>query len=152
MTRQLTFSLAEPHAKASQSQDSGRDLKTQEGTSHSPLLQWLNDLNPNGLSGKMSPVSCQVIEDGILVPSYLPWGTSGMGGPTESWTLNTSEFHKDADVCLLSDVLEIGEVHQKFFLSPKACRGILRRAERRSKELPQKLLKALRSVAQKSSK
>ena len=147
MTQQLTFSLVEHPANHSQSLDSGKDSMTQEVTSHLPLLQWLNNLNPNGLSGKMSPVSCQVIEDGILVPSFQHWGTSGMGGLTESWTLNTSEFHKDADVCLLSDVLETGKVHQKFYLSQTACRGILRRAERRNKKLPVTLQAALEHTA-----
>ena len=147
MTKQSTFLWEEPHVNRSQSLDSEQDSTTQGETLHSPLLQWLNDLSPNGLFGKMSPVSCQVIEDGILVPSFLPWGTSGMGGPTESWTLNTSEFHKDADVCLLLDVLETGKVHQKFYLSPKACRGILRRAERRNKKLPDTLQAALEHIA-----
>jgi hypothetical protein len=48
----------------------------------------------------------------------------------------------------LSDVLEAtGSVPQKFFLSRKACEGILRRAERRGKALPPALEAALRSVA-----
>jgi hypothetical protein len=45
------------------------------------------------------------------------------------------------------DVLEVGSIAQKFFLSPLACSGILRRAEKRGKELPQVLLEALTLVA-----
>ena len=148
MQNQLTFLWEEPPARASQSQDSERDLKTPEETSCSPILQWLIDLSPSGLSGKMYPASCHLTEEKILEPSSQRWGKSGMGGPTESWTLNTTEFPSDADVCFLSDVLEIGEVQEKFYLSPKACRGILRRAERRNKELPLQLQSALLSAAQ----
>jgi hypothetical protein len=66
-----------------------------------------------------------------------------MGSPTEFWTLSISEWPKDAAVCSLSDVLETGDVPQRFFLSAKACQGILRRAEKRGKELPSALRMAL---------
>jgi hypothetical protein len=71
-----------------------------------------------------------------------------MGSHTEFLTLSTSEWPSDAVVCLLSDVLEIGEVPQRFFLSPTACAGIIRRAEKRGKKLPPSLDQALRTVAQ----
>jgi len=63
-------------------------------------------------------------------------------------TLNTSEWPKDAVVCSLSDVLETGEVPQRYFLSPKAAKGILRRAEARGKSLVPSLRAALEQVAQ----
>jgi hypothetical protein len=47
----------------------------------------------------------------------------------------------------LSDTLETGDVPQRFFLSSTACRGILRRAEKRGKELPLALAQALQAVA-----
>jgi hypothetical protein len=47
----------------------------------------------------------------------------------------------------LSDVLETGALPEKYSLSPRACSGILRRAERRGKELPPMLKKALEAVA-----
>jgi hypothetical protein len=43
----------------------------------------------------------------------------------------------------LSDTLETGDVPQRFFLSAKACQGILRRAEKRGKALPDGLRNAL---------
>jgi hypothetical protein len=70
-----------------------------------------------------------------------------MGSHTEFLTLNTSEFHSAADACLLSDILETGDVPQRFYLSAKACKGILRRAEKRGKSLPQSLAQALEAVA-----
>jgi hypothetical protein len=71
-----------------------------------------------------------------------------MGGPTGSWTLSGSEWPSDAAVCSLSDVLETGPLPPRFYLSQKACAGILRRAEKRGKELPPMLRKALESACQ----
>src|SRR5690606_8616268 len=104
-----------------------------------------------GLSGKTSPVSCHPTKEGILAPSSGCWANSGMGSHTGFLTLSTSTWPKDAAVCSLSDTLETGDVPPRYFLSPKACAGILRRAEKRGKELPQVLLSALRSVAQGTS-
>jgi len=69
-----------------------------------------------------------------------------MGGPTGSWTLNTSEFPNAVVASSLSQVLEVGTLPPRFFLSPKACAGILRRAERRGKQLPPMLEQALKQA------
>jgi hypothetical protein len=50
-------------------------------------------------------------------------------------------------VCSLSQTLETGPLPQRFYLSQKACAGILRRAEKRGKELPPMLEEALKAVA-----
>jgi hypothetical protein len=65
----------------------------------------------------------------------------------ESSTPNISEWPNDADVCSLSQVLETTLIPQRFFLSSRACAGILRRAEKRGKDLPPALKTALESVA-----
>jgi hypothetical protein len=70
-----------------------------------------------------------------------------MGSHTGFLTLNTLEWPKDAAVCSLSDVLEIGEVPRRYFLSVTACQGILRRAEKRGKVLPVALEEALKAVS-----
>jgi hypothetical protein len=63
--------------------------------------------------------------------------------------LNISAYPNAADVCLasLSEVLETGVVPQRYFLSSRACSGILRRAEKRGKELPPALRRALITAA-----
>ena len=61
--------------------------------------------------------------------------------------LNTSEYPNDGAASSLSDILEGGEVQQRFYLSSRACRGILRRAEKRGKTLPPALARALTAVA-----
>lgn len=66
--------------------------------------------------------------------------------PGASSTLNISECLNDVVESTLSQVLEKGLVHPRFFLSARACQGILRRAERRGKQLPL-LLKAALEVS-----
>jgi hypothetical protein len=70
-----------------------------------------------------------------------------MVSPGESLTLSILEFHSDAVASSLSDILETGAQLQRYCLSAKACQGIIRRAERRGKELPLALISALTSVA-----
>lgn len=74
-----------------------------------------------------------------LTPNSLAW----LRGVGESFSLP----------CLvnLSQVLETTPVHQRYFLSAKACEGILRRAAKRGKELPEALRLALQAVVEASS-
>ena len=71
-----------------------------------------------------------------------------MGSPTECLTLNTTEWPSAAAVCSLSDILETGDHLRRYCLSPKACAGILRRAEKRGKSLPLALQSSLEAIAQ----
>ncbi len=91
---------------------------------------------PDGWFGKMSLAYCQLTEEGHLEPFSQGWQNAGMGSPTAFLTLNISECHSDAGVCSLSDILETGDMPQRYYLSPKACAGILRRAKKRGKALP----------------
>ena len=59
----------------------------------------------------------------------------------------SSNKGKDESVSTLSQILE-ETPHQKYYLSEKACLGILRRAEKRGKELPEILRLALIRQAQ----
>ncbi len=148
---QLTFLSEEPPARVSASRDFARDLMTLAETSCSPSDRWLAGIVQPGSFGKTYPASCHLTEDGILEPSSGCWQNSGMGSPTGFLTLNTSEFHSAADVCSLSDVLEAGNVPRRFYLSARACRGILRRAEKRGKVLPRPLAAALLLVGQETN-
>jgi hypothetical protein len=150
---QSTFLWEEPHANHSVSPDSEKDWQTRVATSCLPILPLLQNFGPAGWYGKTSPACCHLTEEGILEPSSQGWANSGMGSPTEFWTLSTSEWNhtiapslNDDGVCSLSDVLETGDVPQRYFLSAKACAGILRRAEKRGKELPPALRQALQQV------
>ena len=61
-------------------------------------------------------------------------------------TLNTGEFPNEENASSLSQILQAG-VPDKYYLSPKACQGILRRASSRGKVLPAVLQKALERMA-----
>lgn len=59
-------------------------------------------------------------------------------------TLNLSEHPREANPSLLSEILE-EEADKKYNLSSKACRGILNRASKRGKKLPEVLEQALKA-------
>src|SRR5690242_13654545 len=110
------FSSAELPASPSASPDSERDWMIRVATSCLPILPLLTDIGPSGWFGRTCPASCR-IEGMHLVPSSEGWGNSGMGSPTEFLMPNISEFHSGAVACSLSDVLETGDVPQRFYLS-----------------------------------
>lgn len=89
------------------------------------------ELQPPGANGRTLVV--------CMDPSEQPRGGF--------WMPNISAWPNDAVVCSLSQVLEQDSIHAKYFLSAKACAGIIRRAEARGKTLPDALLSALRSSA-----
>lgn len=149
-----TSSSVELPARHSPSLDSAKDLPTLAVASRWSSSDWRRHYVLAGSSGKTSLASCHKTTDGRLAPSSGRWATSGMGGPTESWTRSMCEWTdtlvpspSDDGVCSLSHVLEDSrDVPERFYLSPKACAGILRRAERRGKTLPAQLEETLRSV------
>jgi hypothetical protein len=144
---QSTFWPEEPPANPSQSQDCEEDWMMTVATWPSNFFDLLNEKGPHGWFGRTSLASCHPTEDGTLVPYSGAWANSGTGGPTGSWTLNISEWPSAAAVCLLSDTLETGDHLQQYCLSATACKGILRRAEKRGKALPAMLRHALAKVA-----
>ena len=79
---------------------------------------------------------------GNLLGAY--WETTTVL-PGESSTLNTSESLSDAAESSLSEILQV-DAPEKYSLSAKACNGILRRAEKRGKVLPDMLRDALMEV------
>ncbi len=141
------FSSEAPPANPSAWQDSERDWTIRVVGSSLPTLPLLAAIAPAGWSGRTSPVSCRQTEDGRLEACSEGWQNSGMGSPTAFLTLSTSAWPSDGSACSLSAILETGDVPQRFYLSGRACRGILRRAEKRGKDLPTALRSALTNVA-----
>ena len=66
--------------------------------------------------------------------------------PGVSMTLSFGEFPSEERESTLSQILE-ANAPEKYYLSAKACAGILRRAETRGKELPKILEEALEETA-----
>ena len=143
----LISSSEERLANLSQRRDSDKEWMIRVANWPLSILEFLRSTDLGGSSGKTSPVFSQPTEDGILAPSSGGWDNSGIGTHIGCLTLNSSESRNDAEECSLSAILGTGDAPQQCFLSAEACAGILRRAERRGKQLPGILRAALlRSV------
>jgi len=110
------------------------------------FIELLKKCNRLGLSLKMYRDCFHQEMETICGSSFEGWSNAGMAQHGGCLTVSISEWPKDADVVSLSEVLET-DVAQKYYLSKKACQGILRRAEKRGKELPTVLKQALQEVA-----
>ena len=107
-----------------------------------------------GSSGAMKPLKLKAgngIKQAFSVAKPSEWVIESSTPNTLAWLRGVGESFSLPCLVNLSSVLEIGSVHQRYFLSAKACSGILRRAERRGKELPEQLRAALRAVVEASS-
>ena len=105
----------------------------------------------SGASLKKQPKSSK------KMPIYLDLRRGGGHTPDASWEMggqllgeytmhSFGEYPKEENASLLSQILE-EQAHPKYSLSAKACQGILSRANRRGKELPEILRTALENQA-----
>jgi len=107
------------------------------------------DATQLGLSLRTSQDSCQPT-------TVMQWGASSMSWPTsgrwessgEWWTRSTSGWPNDGSASLssLASILE-ESVPTRYFLSARAARGILNRAQRRGRTLPEPLHAALSALS-----
>lgn len=94
----------------------------------------------------------KVTNANIPMPASGKWATAGMvrGGRLtplgESLMLNIGEYPNVENESTLSEILE-DNVPEKYYLSPKACLGILRRAKNKGRKLPDNLRIALEQKA-----
>ena len=104
----------------------------------------------NTSSSKTYLVCYPVTTEQILESSSGRWPTSGILLDGGCLMLNTLEYPSAGVVSSsLADVL-LATALPKYFLSPRACEGILRRATKRGKELPPVLTQALLSVVERT--
>lgn len=155
---QLTFLWEELPANHSASPDDEQDWMIRVATWPSNSVALLNDCAPAGFFGRTCPASLvvgqmrrkiQTAANGsqtILTPSSASWANAGMGPHGAFLTLNMPEYLNDAVASSLSAILETGDLPQRYFLSARACAGILRRALQRGKTLPTPLQQALEHV------
>lgn len=149
------------------SPDSDTVWRTTEATLPSSSSVSAMRFDQLGLFGKMSQESSapQIMPSGASSP---PWWEqtppssrhlTADGGVTRVWLLdhrepqrgvasmlNISASPSDASACSLSQVLQ-QNVSAKYYLSSIAAAGILRRAKKRGRELPDALRMALEAVA-----
>lgn len=137
-------------AKTSQSPESEQDSPENgpDCSSRQPESLTLFSEMEDGFSLRMFPDSFPQMEALTSGSFSRRWPTSGFTtAPGECWTVDSSECHNDGGAfSSLPDVLE-ADVPPRFFLSPKAAAGIIRRAEKRGRSLPQELARALTELA-----
>jgi hypothetical protein len=147
----LISSAADSPAKTSQSPDNAADSKlanapASSSSSHGSQTSLFQP--EGGSSSRTFPDYFPAKADEISPSFSRRWPSSGFTtSPGECWTADTSESPNDgAASSSLADVLQ-ADVPSRYFLSPRAAAGILRRAEKRGRELPSHLLAALEAVA-----
>ena len=133
-------------ARTSASPAKGADSKPTEAASIGCGTSSCESVNLNGYSSKMFP-DFSLPRAVLISRSYSHrWTSSGMAWRGECWTLSFSESPCNVRESLLSDITE-AHVHQRYYLSVIACKGILDRAERDGTKLPEALKRALTTGA-----
>jgi len=110
-----------------------------------PLAQTPGETSPPSLLHSLGQMSLFPPSDGSVQVTLLDLPESPRGG---HWTLNTSGCHSAAAVSLSSVLVTPESIRPKYYLSSKACQGILRRAAKRGKALPPILEQALTKQAE----
>lgn len=145
--RKLTASAPGCHARTYRLQASEKDSRENALVYFSNLRESCERFDPLGLSSRMFPdFSVQTMEETLQKSSAFSWSSAGMGFNGVCSTASISEWPNDVRVCSLSDILE-PHAPPRFYLSPRACRGVLRRAQKRQRTLPSRLHQALEFVA-----
>ena len=107
---------------------------------------------PVSLFGRTSPVPSHQMQGATSEPSSMKWLTAGRWSANgQCWMHRTSECPSDGaeSFSSLSSILESQpNVPTRYYLSARAAQGILRRAEKRGRQLPPLLATALALVAQ----
>ena len=95
-------------------------------------------------SAKKLPLFLSLQADGLKPDASAEWVTPAAPFPSlgDYTTHSFGEYPNEENASRLSQILEDSPL-PKYCLSAQACEGILRRAEKRGKELPQALKEAL---------
>ena len=140
-------SQPESLAKTGPLQEEELESKERDLASFLSLRESCRSFDPVGLSSRMYPdFSVATEAETLQRSSGFSWSSAGMGYRGVCSTANFSESPNVAVVCTLSDILE-PHAPRRFFLSPKAAAGILRRAKKRGRTLHEHLRRALESIA-----
>lgn len=150
----VIYSQAASPAKTSPSPDNAEGSPGTDPacSSSSPASSTLFD--PDGFSSRTYPVSSLAMAVGTSEQSLERWPTSGTAWDGGLSTHVSSECRSDDGGCSssepsLTEILEPPQnVPVKYSLSARAAQGILRRAEKRGRQLPSHLSSALETLAQ----
>ena len=133
MWEQQTLLSEVAPVKASLSQARGKDSQELPDSCSNTFERYVNSVHV-GLSGRTSQERSQASGGRLTASSCQRWMRSGMVWHGECWMRSFSVWPKDASVCSLLEVLEPC-VARKYFLSAKACRGIISRADKKRQAL-----------------
>ena len=99
-------------------------------------------------SAKKPPLFLFLKRDGLKAGASAEWVTAAAPFPSlgDFMMLNSGESPSEENASRLSQILE-DSAPQKYYLSERACAGILNRAQKRGKELPSELREALERQA-----
>lgn len=144
---ELTLFAEDSPAKTSPSQVSVLDLPDTEQVS-SGTHSILRPISKRDSSSWRTCQDCSApTVDTTSESLSLHWPTQGIRMSNgEFWIRSSSECPNVAVASSLSQILE-QHTDDRYLLSAKACAGILRRATRRGKKLPEPLAVALEAVA-----
>ena len=139
------FGQEDSPAKTSRLRGWGRELglKGKSLASFLSLLDYLKKDVPEFSSSRTFQVSSLATEEEISKSSFERWPVSGMAWDGVCLTAGISESPNHVSESTLSGVIETGEVPDRYFLSPNAARGMLRRTDRMGRNLFPPLRKAL---------
>lgn len=145
-----TFGQEDSRARTSRLREWGRELglKGRNLDSFLNLLDYLKQHVPEFSSSRTFQVSSLATEDETSKSSFERWPTSGMAWDGVCLTAGISESPSRASESTLSDVIETGEAPPRYFLSPNAARGIIRRADRMGRNLFPPLRRALEILSE----
>jgi len=144
----VIFGSEASHAKTCLLREWVREKGLEDDSLHSfmNLLDCLHRHAPEFLLSKTCTVSSIPTKDEISKPLFQHWPNSGMLLDGALLTANTSESPSRAEESTLSGVIETGEVPERYFLSPNAAKGMLRRANKMGRNLFPPLKKSLEKL------
>ena len=150
-SRQQIFGSPASHAKTSLLLEWENATDSEDGSldSFSSLLDSLEKHAPGFLCSRTCQVYSARTKDEISELYSGRWPNSGIASDGACLIAKTSESPNRAVESTLLGVIETGKVHRRYFLSPNAAKGCLRRAERMGRNLFPPLKESLSMLAQK---
>ena len=149
-SRKQTFGPQGSPAKISRWQEWGRvlGLKGVNLDSFMSLCDSFEDATQAPLSSKTCMAFSLATEDETSQSYSRRWTNSGMVSRGVCLTAKTSESPSNAVASTLLPCIEIGEIPEKYFLSPNAATGILRRVDQMGRNLPPSFRQSLEILAE----
>lgn len=146
----LKFGPQDSPARTSRLREWGQDLGFEEANldCFMNLCASFEDACQEQLSSKTCTAFSLATEDETSQSYSRRWTNSGMVSHGVCLTAKTSESPSSAGVSTLLPSIETGEVPEKYFLSPNAATGILRRVDRMGRNLPPSFRQSLEILSE----